>query len=645
MKEVGQKTSMLELIDSPEDLKGLSEKELKPLCAEIRQFIIDKVSVCGGHLASNLGVVELTVALHYIFDCPKDKFIWDVGHQSYTHKILTGRKKGFARLRQAGGLSGFPKPEESPCDAFVTGHSSTSISAAVGFAAARDMLGEDYKIIAIIGDGSMTAGLAFEGLNQAGHLKKDMIVILNDNEMSISRNVGALSAYLNRILTGELYRKFKSSTRDFLKGIPKLGPHMTKAAERLEEAFKGIVLPGVIFEELGFNYIGPMDGHDMDVLLDTLRGAKNLTGPVLIHAVTTKGKGYGPSEQDPCVFHGIGPFDAGTGKSLKKSALSYSEFFGQSLARLARKDPRVVAITAAMKEGTGLTEFEKEFPSRLYDVGIAEPHAVVFAAGLAKSGFRPVAAIYSTFLQRGYDEVIHDVCLQNLPVVFAIDRAGNVGDDGPTHHGMFDLSYLRHIPNLTVMAPKDAPELEAMLEFALELKEPAAIRYPRGQAVSENGGDQPHIKHGKAEILREGTDAAVLAIGNMAAPAIEAAQVLAMENVNVMVLNMRFVKPIDEEAIRMAAATGRVVTVEDNAVLGGFGSAVCEVLARMGLVGGMEFKSLGYPDVFVDQGGQAELRARYGLDTQGIARAVKELLSGTHAGATPGGARGRAGDF
>ncbi|MDA8387974.1 MAG: 1-deoxy-D-xylulose-5-phosphate synthase [Nitrospiraceae bacterium] len=616
---------MLEFIDSPDDLKGLSEKELNPLCAEIRQFIIDNVSRCGGHLASNLGVVELTVALHYVFDCPRDKFIWDVGHQSYTHKILTGRKGGFPKLRQAGGVSGFPKPEESACDAFLTGHSSTSISAAVGFAAARDMLAEKYKIIAIIGDGSMTSGLAFEGLNQAGHLKKDMIVILNDNEMSISRNVGALSAYLNRILTGELYRKFKSSTREFLRGIPKFGPQMSKAAERLEEAFKGIILPGVLFEEMGFNYIGPIDGHDMNVLLATLRGASGLSGPVLIHAVTRKGKGYEPSEQDPCVFHGIGPFEVETGKTLK-SSFSYSEYFGEALSRCARKDPRIIAITAAMKEGTGLTAFEKEFPARLYDVGIAEPHAVVFAAGLARSGFRPVVAIYSTFLQRSYDEIIHDVCLQNLPVVFAIDRAGVVGEDGPTHHGMFDLSYLRHIPNLTVMAPKDAPELEAMLKFALDLKGPAAVRYPRGKAIVEDGEDLPPISLGRTQTLKMGADAAVLAIGNMAGPSLEAARRLEMENLDVMVCNMRFVKPLDEDAIREAAATGRIVTVEDNAVLGGFGSAVCEALMRMGL-GGIKFQSLGYPDVFVEHGSQAELRARHGLDAQGISRAVKNLVA------------------
>ena len=616
---------MLEYINSPGDLKGLKEKELAPLCEEIREFIITHVSKCGGHLASNLGVVELSVALHYVFDCPRDKFVWDVGHQSYTHKILTGRQAKFTKLRQAGGLSGFPKPEESICDAFIAGHSSTSISAAVGLAAARDMLGEDYKVIAIIGDGSLTAGLAFEGLNQAGHLKKDMIVILNDNEMSISKNVGALAAYLNRILTGELYRKFKNSTREFLEGIPRFGPQMSKAAQRFEETLKGILLPGMLFEEMGFNYIGPIDGHDIGVLLETLRRASVISGPVLIHAVTRKGKGYEPSEQNPCVFHGIGPFEVETGKTLS-SSVSYSEYFGEALRRRARADQRIVAITAAMKEGTGLTAFEKEFPSRIFDVGIAEPHAAVFAAGLAKSGLKPVVAIYSTFLQRSYDEIIHDICLQNLPVVFAIDRAGVVGEDGPTHHGMFDLSYLRHIPNLTLMAPKDAPELEAMLKFALELKGPAAVRYPRGKAVKLDDREGiPSISLGKAQILKEGGDCAILAIGNMALPALEAARRLAEENIEVSVYNMRFVKPLDEDAVRKAEATGRIITVEDNAALGGFGSAVCEALMRMGL-GSVKFQSLGYPDVFVEQGSQADLRARFGLDAAGILRAVKDIV-------------------
>ncbi len=621
---------MLEFIDGPEDLKGLEEKELAPLCSEIREFIISHVSMNGGHLASNLGVVELTVGLHYVFNCPEDKFVWDVGHQSYTHKILTGRQKGFLKLRKRGGVSGFTKPEESPCDAFIAGHSSTSISAAVGLAEARDKMGAKYKVVAIIGDGSLTSGLAFEGLNQAGHLKKDLIVILNDNEMSISKNVGALAAYLNRILTGDLYIRLKNSTRELLKSIPKFGPPMSKAAQKLEEAFKGIVLPGMLFEELGFNYIGPIDGHDMDAVLDTLRSAAALKGPVLIHAVTKKGKGYEPSEQNPCVFHGVGPFEVETGKTPAGST-SYSDCFGRALSACARTDPRVIAITAAMKEGTGLNVFEKEFPDRLYDVGIAEPHAVVFAAGLAKSGFRPVVAIYSTFLQRGYDEIIHDVCLQKLPVVFAIDRAGVVGEDGPTHHGMFDLSYLRHIPGLTLMAPKDAPELEAMLRSAIASNGPVAIRYPRGKALAGQSVLQTEIPAGKAELLKDGGDAAILAIGNMALEALEAAKMLEREGLNVSVYNMRFVKPLDEEAVRRAAATGRVITVEDNAVMGGFGSAVSEALMRMGL-GGISFLSMGFPDLFVEHGSQAELRAMFGLDGKGIFEAAKRLLASSATG-------------
>ena len=623
---------MLEFIDNPEDLKGLEEKELGPLCAEIREFIITHVSQNGGHLASNLGVVELTVALHYVFNCPEDKFVWDVGHQSYTHKILTGRQKGFLKLRQKGGLSGFTKPDESPCDAFIAGHSSTSISAAVGLAEARDKLGANYKVIAIIGDGSMTSGLAFEGLNQAGHLKKDLIVILNDNEMSISKNVGALAAYLNRLLTGELYKRFKNSTRELLKGIPKFGPQMSKAAQKLEEAFKGIVLPGMLFEELGFNYIGPVDGHDMKTVLDTFRSAASMKGPVLIHAVTKKGKGYEPSEKNPCVFHGVGPFEVESGKS-RSGSISNSEYFGKALSLLAKTDPRIIAITAAMKEGTGLNVFEKEFQDRIYDVGIAEPHAVVFAAALAKSGFKPVVAIYSTFLQRGYDEIIHDVCLQRLPVVFAIDRAGVVGEDGPTHHGMFDISYLRHIPNLTLMAPMDAPELEAMLKLAIDSNGPVAIRYPRGKALNAGltgDGSGPGVNGpltmGSARLLKDGRDAAILAIGNMSLEALEAARMLENEGLDVAVYNMRFVKPLDEEAVRRAAATGRVITVEDNAVLGGFGSAVSEALMRLGL-GGIAFRSMGFPDIFVEHGSQAELRAMFGLDRQGIFGASKELLA------------------
>ncbi|MDA8168713.1 MAG: 1-deoxy-D-xylulose-5-phosphate synthase [Nitrospiraceae bacterium] len=618
----------LEGIDSPKDLKGLSEKELEPLAAELREFIIKHVSVCGGHLASNLGVVELTLALHYVFDSPADKIVWDVGHQSYTHKILTGRKDRFGRLRKMGGLTGFTRPEESEHDAFIAGHSSTSISAAVGLIEARDKLHEDYKVIAVIGDGSLTAGLAFEGLNHAGHLRKDLIVVLNDNEMSISKNVGALSSYLNRILTGEFYRRFKSSTKDLINIIPRVGPQVAKLAQKLEETVKGFVLPGVIFEELGFNYLGPIDGHDIKQLVDTFRSVREATTPTLIHVVTKKGKGYAPSEENPCVFHGVGPFEVETGQPLSNS-VSMSEYFGSALIKCAEDDGRVIAISAAMKEGTGLARFEEKFPDRFYDVGIAEPHAVVFSAALAKGGMKPVLAIYSTFLQRGYDELIHDVCLQRLPVVFAIDRAGVVGEDGPTHHGMYDLSYLRHIPGLTVMAPKDAPELEKMLRFALSMSSPVAIRYPRGKA--ETVGGTPAIERGKAELLKEGRDIAVLAIGGMAAEAMAAVEALEALGISAVLYNMRFVKPMDKEAVRSAARTGRIITVEDNSVVGGFGSAVAEVVSAMGIEG-VKLRSIGFPDIFIEHGSQAELRAKYGIGREGICKAARKMMEDNAAG-------------
>lgn len=616
-------SEVIESIDSPEDLKKLTSDELEALAEELRALIIKQVSEGGGHLASNLGVVELTLALHYVFDSPRDKLVWDVGHQSYTHKILTGRKKRFPTLRTSGGLSGFPRPDESPHDAFVAGHSSTAISAATGLIEARDKKGDAFKVVAIVGDGSLTAGLAFEGLNHAGQLGKDIIVVLNDNEMSISKNVGALSAYLNRILTGDFYRKFKDRTKEMIESIPRFGQPVSKLARRLEEALKGIMLPGMLFEELGFNYIGPIDGHDLAMLIETLQKVKTAKGPTLIHIVTKKGRGYEPSEDDPAFYHGIGPFVVETGQA-RSNSVSYSEYFGQALTRCAEADGSIVAVTAAMKEGTGLACFEKKFPDRLYDVGIAEPHAVVFAAGLAKGGLKPVVAIYSTFLQRGYDGIIHDVCLQGLPVTFAIDRAGVVGEDGPTHHGAFDLSYLRSIPGLTIMASKDAPELEEMLKFAVALGRPVALRYPRGKA--KKIGPTPAITEGRAELIREGGDVAVLAIGSTVEAAMEACRMLEREGVSAMLYNMRFLKPLDGEAVREAAKTGRVLTVEDNSVVGGLGSAVSEALFGMGLGGGARFRLQGLPDRFIEHASMAELRARYGLDAQGIYRAAKGLL-------------------
>ncbi|MDP3048784.1 MAG: 1-deoxy-D-xylulose-5-phosphate synthase [Thermodesulfovibrionales bacterium] len=631
---------LIKKIKSPDDLKTLSVEELNSLSEELRDIIVERVSINGGHLASNLGAVELTLALHYVFNSPADKIVWDVGHQSYTHKLITGRYEKFETIRKYKGISGFPKIDESVHDAFGTGHSSTSISAALGIIEARDLIKKfniQYsifnipdKVIAVIGDGAMTSGLAFEGLNHAGHLKKDLIVVLNDNEMSISKNVGALSAYLNRILTGDLYQRFKKETKSFLEGIPKLGGPVTKIAQKAEETLKGLFLPGILFEELGINYVGPIDGHDIKLLIETFRNIKNSTEPTLIHVITKKGKGYEFSEKDPCIFHGVGPFEIETGYSISdKDALSYSEIFGRAITELAANDKRVIAISAAMREGTGLECFAKRFPDRFYDVGIAEPHAVTFAAGLAVQGLRPVVAIYSTFLQRGYDEIIHDVCLQNLPVVFAIDRAGIVGEDGPTHQGVFDISYLRHIPNLTVMAPKDDLELKAMLEFALKHNGPSAIRYPRGKVISNFKFQisNSELEMGKAEILKEGSDMALIAIGNVVHPALAAAERLEKEGIKASVINARFIKPIDKELIlTMASKTKRIITVEENMIAGGFGSAVLEYLNGMDIPD-IKIKILGIPDEFVEQGSQAILRKKYGIDEEGIYQACKAFLA------------------
>ncbi|HBR21808.1 MAG TPA: 1-deoxy-D-xylulose-5-phosphate synthase, partial [Nitrospiraceae bacterium] len=597
---------LIKKIKSPDDLKALPVEELNKLSEELREIIVERVSINGGHLASNLGTIELTLALHYVFNSPVDKIVWDVGHQSYTHKLITGRYEKFETIRKYKGISGFPKIDESVHDAFGTGHSSTSISAALGIIEARDKKSETFKVLAVIGDGAMTSGLAFEGLNHSGHLKKDLIVVLNDNEMSISKNVGALSAYLNRMLTGDLYQRFKKETKSFLEGIPKLGGPVTKIALKAEETLKGLFLPGILFEELGINYVGPIDGHDIKLLIETFRNIKNSTEPTLVHVITKKGKGYEFSEKDPCIFHGVGPFEIETGSSVSDTnAISYSEIFGRGITELAANDKRVIAVSAAMREGTGLECFEKRFPDRFYDVGIAEPHAVTFAAGLAVQGLRPVVAIYSTFLQRGYDEIIHDVCLQNLPVVFAIDRAGIVGEDGPTHQGVFDISYLRHIPNLTVMAPKDDLELKAMLELALKHNGPSAIRYPRGKVKVQPSGisRQPSaFDIGKAEILKEGSDMALIAIGNAVHPALGAAERLEKEGIKASVINARFIKPLDKELISSIAKNiKRMLTIEENMIAGGFGSAVLEYLNSVDIPD-IKIKILGIPDEFVEQG-------------------------------------------
>jgi len=540
-----EKTTILEGINSPEDIRGLSIEDLNILAGEIRQAILEVVSRNGGHLAPSLGTVELTLAIHYVFDTPRDKVVWDVGHQAYAHKIITGRRDEFHTLRKMGGISGFPRRSESVYDTFGVGHSSTSISAASGIAEARCLEAGNSKVIAVIGDGSMTAGMAFEGLNWSGGREKDMIVILNDNEMSISPNVGAMSSYLNRIMTGQQITKLRAKIRDFLKTVPGVGEHVIKFARQVEESLKAFIVPGLLFEELGFKYIGPLEGHSLDHLIKNLRNVKAMERPVLVHVITKKGKGYRFAEEEPSRFHGVGPFDIATGETVTSdnSIPSYMEVFGRVMVQLARENPSIVAITAAMTGGTGLEQFAKDIPERFYDVGIAEQHGVTFAAGLATEGFIPVVAIYSTFLQRAYDQVIHDVCLQNLPVVFALDRGGIVGDDGPTHHGLFDYSYLRVIPNIVVMAPKDENELQHMLKTSVEWGGPVSIRYPRGRGVGVSlDRTLESIEIGKAQIVREGKDVAVIAIGSTVYPSLEAAQKLVDENIQVTVVQQPFSK-------------------------------------------------------------------------------------------------------
>ena len=624
---------LLDGINVPEDLKKLTIKQLPQLAEEIRETIVETISKTGGHLASSLGVVELTIALHYVFNAPEDKLIWDVGHQTYTHKILTGRKDAFHTIRQHGGISGFPRRDESPYDAFGTGHSSTSISAALGMAEARSLKGEQHKIIAIIGDGSLTSGIAFEGLNHAGHLKKDLIVILNDNEMSISPNVGALSSYLSRLISGQTYNTFRADVKAILQNIPGVGQSMYRLAKHSEEFFKGLFVPGLIFEELGFTYVGPILGHQIYHLVDAFKNIKKLHDPILVHVITTKGKGYKPAETDPVYFHGTGPFDkeTGTPASTGSPAISYTKVFGDTLTRIAREDDRIVAMTAGMTSGTGLDQFAQEFPSRFYDVGIAEQHAITFAAGMCLEGYRPVVAIYSTFLQRAYDQIVHDICLQNVPVIFMLDRAGIVGEDGPTHHGLFDISYLRHIPNMVLMAPKDENELQHMLYTALHLSSPVAIRYPRGNGVNADlDSTLSMLPLGKSETLKQGHAAALFALGTTVYPALKAAEQLEKEGISCAVINSRFVKPLDEEALcEYAEKTGAIVTVEENVLYGGFGSAVLEALQRHNRYQ-TKVCCLGIPDVFVEHGPQALLRGKYGIDAEGIYTAVKNTLSGEY---------------
>ena len=621
---------LLDRLDLPHDLKRLSPQELEQLASEIREEIITTVAKTGGHLAPSLGAVDLAIALHAVLDSPRDKIVWDVGHQAYAHKILTGRHTVFGSLRQFGGISGFPRRDESPHDAFNTGHSSTSISAALGIAKARDLKGEDFTVVAVIGDGSLTGGMAFEALNHAGHLKTDLIVVLNDNEMSISPNVGALASYLARLRTEPRLLKLRQDIERILEGVPRIGKDLAESVRRLKGSVKYLVVPGMLFENLGFTYLGPLDGHDIQAIMRTVEDARAKGGPVLIHVVTKKGRGYPPAEADPRKFHGVGEFDVASGELLRSPGPpTYTQVFGETLAKLGSSDPRIVAITAAMPDGTGLDAFARLHPDRFFDVGIAEQHAVTLAAGLASQGFIPVAAIYSTFLQRAYDQIVHDVALQGLHVVFAVDRAGLVGEDGPTHHGAFDIAYLRSVPGMTVMAPADEVELVAMFSAALRMDGPVALRYPRAQGWGD-AAFRPAcpIEHGKGVLVRDGDDVAIVAIGSMVYPSLQAAALLERRGISAAVVNARFAKPIDEELLLyVASRCGRVVAVEEGTPAGGFGSAVAQVIAQHGTTGqAVAFRHLALPDAFVQHGPRDTLLAGCGLTPTHIAKAAADLL-------------------
>jgi 1-deoxy-D-xylulose-5-phosphate synthase len=618
----------LESIKETRDIKKLNTLQLQKLAGEIRGLIVRTVAANGGHLAPNLGVVELTVAIHKVYNSPTDKIIWDVGHQAYIHKILTGRCDSFPSLRRKGGISGFPKITESEHDAFGTGHSSTSISAALGIALARDLSGGKNQVVAVIGDGSLTGGQAYEALNHAGHLGTDITVILNDNEMSIAKNVGAMSEYLAKMRTAPAYSKAKHDIEYLLRKIPAIGDSVAKSAERVKDSLKYLFVPGMLFEELGFTYIGPIDGHNIETLADVLETAKNMNGPVLIHALTCKGKGYAPAEENAGKFHGISPFCIETGEVLQCNALpSYTQIFGDTLAEIAAEDLDLVAITAAMPEGTGLKKFAKNFPNRFFDVGIAEPHAVTMAGGLAANGKKPVVALYSTFLQRAYDQLIHDIALQNLPVVFALDRAGVVGEDGATHQGVFDISFLRHIPNLVVMAPKDENELRHMLYTATRLRKPVAIRYPRGCGLGVPIDKKLcELEFGKAEELISGNDVTLLALGSMVTPCLEASALLGQQGIKAGVVNARYAHPLDEDMIRkLARDTGVIITVEDNILAGGFGSSVLESI-NAGNYNWVKILRLGLPDKFIEHGTRMQILEENKLDAPGIAGKVKEYM-------------------
>ncbi|HCL03561.1 MAG TPA: 1-deoxy-D-xylulose-5-phosphate synthase [Lachnoclostridium phytofermentans] len=614
---------ILDEIDQPNDIKKISAKKYTQLAAEIRRFLIANVSKTGGHLASNLGVVELTMALHLFLDFPEDKLVWDVGHQAYVHKLLTGRKNDFKTLRQYEGMSGFPKRKESNCDAFDTGHSSTSLSVAVGLVKARELAEEQRKVVAVIGDGALSGGMAFEALNNAGRLKENMIIVLNDNNMSISENVGGMSNYLGKARTNYRYTNFKGGLETALKKIPKVGDAIVTTLKQSKDSLKHLFIPGMLFEDMGITYIGPIDGHNINQMLTALRSASRVNGAVLIHTVTKKGKGYEPAEKEPCKFHGVEPFDIKTGKKLKiNTEVSYTEIFGKKMIELAKVRNDVVAITAAMPDGTGLTAFENEFPKRFFDVGIAEEHAVTFAAGLASAGFKPVVAVYSTFLQRAYDQILHDVCVGKLPVVFALDRAGIVGNDGETHQGMFDLSYLSHMPGLTVIAPKNSWEFEQMLEFCIEFDGPIAIRYPKNKAYLGLEDHKQEIIYGKGELIASEEEIALIAVGSMVETAVLVREHLHELGLKATLVNARFISPLDEEMLHQLTKSHTLfVTMEENVKRGGFGEEVSVFLCEHDYRG-IKHLNISIPNMFVEHGDRSLLKEKLGLDEEAIVNKI-----------------------
>ena len=615
---------MLEKIQQPNDIKKIPEEQLTEVAAEIREFLVETMSKLGGHLASNLGVVELTIALHRVFELPKDKIIWDVGHQSYTHKILTGRKDAFESLRQEGGLSGFPKRSESSCDVFDTGHSSTSISAGVGYVKARDLKKQDYSVISVIGDGALTGGMAYEALNNAAELKTNFIIVLNDNEMSISKNVGGISTYLSGIRTAASYTELKMGVTRALEKIPKIGPGMVDAVRKTKSSIKQIVIPGMLFENMGITYLGPVDGHDIHQMMRVFQEAKRFEGPILVHVLTRKGQGYEPALRHPSRFHGAGPFEIETGLPLSRSNPTYTDIFSTVMRKMGDREPDVVAVTAAMPTGVGLKRFSNMFPDRCFDVGIAEEHAVTFAAGLALGGMIPVVAIYSSFLQRAYDQMMHDVCMQELHVVFAIDRAGLVGSDGETHHGVFDLSYLNSMPNMTVMAPKNLWELSDMMKFAVHFNGPIALRYPRGEAYTGLKDHRAPVRYGKAEVLEQGEKIALLAVGNVVKTAVQVRELLQEQGYQVTLVNMRFVKPFDMALVReLSGSHELLVTMEENVRNGGFGEQVASFVMEEGLSARVQIIAL--PNRFVHQGSVSSQMKETGIDAESVAGKILKV--------------------